>query len=88
MVAVVAHQEDMARRNGDFGIVVERLLLVVDHAIGCAIGQGLAKDRQFAEIVAGRVAKAQAGKSPDRTARWHRPANRAAARPLAARACR
>ena len=62
MVAVVTHQKYVASRHTRLRVIVERLVTVVDYAIGCAIGQRFAKDRQFAIFTAVCGTDAQSGK--------------------------
>ena len=42
MIAIVAHQEHVAIRHGDFGHVVQRLVHMIDNQVARAVGQGLA----------------------------------------------
>src|SRR6185295_18816058 len=46
VVAIVAHQEDVAVRNGDARKIVADRIAEVDRVIETAVWQGLAEDRQ------------------------------------------
>ena len=59
VIAIVAHHEDMIFGNGDFGEVVQILILVVDDEIGCAIGQGFAHHGYAANRFAIGVGRAE-----------------------------
>src|SRR3546814_7841922 len=60
-VAVVAHQEQMVRGDGDGAIIVGRIAgSHVDRVEGRAAGQRFADDRQFEHRLAARIAADEA----------------------------